>query len=264
MLIAVERGLLQMRSYPTSSRSAGRRAFTLVELLVVIGIIAILIAVLMPVLARARAAGNRAVCLSNVRQLYTGILMYSQENHGWLPTAAWARDGVSFIHYPEDWIHWEANRNLDDSAVARYVGRGDRLKELLRCPSDRFDARKTLPGISAGQGPYLYSYHMNENIGRNWKPYASLGHSRITQWHAPAKKLMVTEGTVGQPVIGYTGPLAEQHGVAVFHGNVPGFPEMQKGTKHGKNVSTVFFDGHAEGIDQDFAFDPSLFLPLSQ
>src|SRR5690349_16522554 len=62
--------------------SARRRAFTLVELLVVIGIIAVLIGILLPALTRAREAGNRAACLSNMRQMYNYIKMYEIGNNG--------------------------------------------------------------------------------------------------------------------------------------------------------------------------------------
>ena len=61
------------------------KAFTLVELLVVIGIIALLISILMPTLNRARAAARKAQCLSNMRQVGMGLQMYTIENKTWLP-----------------------------------------------------------------------------------------------------------------------------------------------------------------------------------
>jgi len=253
-----------------AARQLRLNGFTLVELLVVIGIIAVLIAVLLAALGRARAQANRVVCLSNIRQLGVGILMYCNDNKGYFPTVALAGQG-GYIQYPEDWIHWQANRNLDDSAIAKYVGRGERLKNLLRCPSDSFDGRKTRVVIAPGQGPYLYSYHMNSNIGMNLAPYGAFGRKQLAQCRSPAKKILLTEGSegldflgrplLGQPGIGYASPLSRRHGSAVFHGNVPGFPEMTRGTIHGANVSTVFVDGHVEGIDQDFAFDESKWIP---
>ncbi len=57
-----------------------RRAFTLIELLVVIAIIAILMAILMPTLKRAREQGQRAACLSNVKQLALAWILYADEN----------------------------------------------------------------------------------------------------------------------------------------------------------------------------------------
>ena len=62
-----------------------RRAFTLVELLVVIGIIAVLIGILLPALSKARKQANITVCMSNQKQLVAALLMYCGDNRGAFP-----------------------------------------------------------------------------------------------------------------------------------------------------------------------------------
>ena len=72
-----------------------RTGFTLVELLVVIGIIALLISILLPALNKARESARQVKCLSNMRQIATAVTMFASDNNGRVPTAA----GSNAIYY---------------------------------------------------------------------------------------------------------------------------------------------------------------------
>lgn len=74
------------------------RGFTLIELLVVIAIIAILAAILFPVFAQAREKGRVASCTSNLKQVYTALAMYADDNRGFLPPSPRAVGGGSATH----------------------------------------------------------------------------------------------------------------------------------------------------------------------
>src|SRR4051794_29532252 len=70
-------------------------AFTLVELLVVIGIIAVLIGILLPALGKARESARQVQCLSNMRQLSVAVISFANEHKGWMP----GRSGMGVSGY---------------------------------------------------------------------------------------------------------------------------------------------------------------------
>ena len=82
-------------------RPAG--GFTLVELLVVIGIVAVLIGILLPSLSRAREQAKRTACLSNLRQLHLAMHMYANENKDYVPVGYWRdQKQVSYLFHYND------------------------------------------------------------------------------------------------------------------------------------------------------------------
>jgi prepilin-type N-terminal cleavage/methylation domain-containing protein len=129
-----------MKNHFFSAAGNARQAFTLIELLVVIAIIAILAALLLPSLARAKASARRAVCVSNLRQLNLATLTYADEHGDRL-----GYTNEMYFAYKESIAPYlNAARNSPSS------------KAVFACPSDDFDLHGTIahwffdPQISDG------------------------------------------------------------------------------------------------------------------
>ncbi|HEV2293289.1 MAG TPA: prepilin-type N-terminal cleavage/methylation domain-containing protein [Tepidisphaeraceae bacterium] len=99
------------------------RAFSLVEVLVVIGIIAILLAILLPVLSKVREMGRRTVCARNLQQSYSALQVYANANHSKLPQHPLAMGGDASFPY-----------HLPRSTAEVLAPRGTR-RDFLYCPS---------------------------------------------------------------------------------------------------------------------------------
>jgi prepilin-type N-terminal cleavage/methylation domain-containing protein/prepilin-type processing-associated H-X9-DG protein len=156
------------------------RGFTLVELLVVIGIIALLISILLPAMNRARESARQTQCLSNVRQMTLAAMMFSQEHKGRIQSCsheAWmlANDPQRIFfeygqgatgNFAKDWasalIPYLGGQHTDTFETAK-----DKLREIFRCPSDRHmdsDPAGYFLWNNVTQGPNPISYGINADI----------------------------------------------------------------------------------------------------
>jgi len=128
--------------------SASRRGFTLVELLVVIGIIALLISILLPALNKARQHAQTVACLSNQRQIAMSMIQYANDNKGVLPPYGEIHAGNPYLQPDEYWYN----------KLSRYVSRTGQFfygVNFMRCPSQHDDTRFATYGVNYG---YTY-YH---------------------------------------------------------------------------------------------------------
>lgn len=217
-------------------RSQARRAFTLVELLVVIGIIAVLVSILLPALNKARRAANTAACLSNLRQIGQAAVMYANESKGTLPA-------------------WGFNQNLPDGSnngfvwdnsawpatLARFVGEktyvGTRPPRVYFCPTAEPDP-----------DPYWRTaYPMSYSV--SWfcsAPPPAPGGRRYTYLKATrvasVNFVLIADSTTLLGFPWYVGPFTDLSMLATRHGVTNPFND-----RRGK-ANAVFADGHAEPL----------------
>jgi prepilin-type N-terminal cleavage/methylation domain-containing protein len=238
-----------------------RRAFTLVELLVVIGILVVLIAILLPTLSNARRQALRVNCLSNVRQLGIALIAYANQNGGRFPAPASA-----FLAQDADWVHWQPGRDPDESRLSPYLGGN---LDAMKCPLG-------VPDRSSGpQPPYPYSYSVNTKFTGLmtttgmpiWRrPACKLGSMRLA-----SRKILAIEEDSGTISDGawYADTNKFWLGgkmvyISVRHdGNGREFSRRVEdwNAERGRGI-VVFADGHADFVDRRIGMQHLCFEPL--
>ena len=113
----------------------GKKAFSLVELLVVISIIALLTSILTPSVVGARRQANRVFCMNNLRQLALAADSYAQNNNDYYPIAQYSWQENTSTTYAYCWDFTQITENGQSRTVPGLLWEGDTIEKVQQCPS---------------------------------------------------------------------------------------------------------------------------------
>lgn len=229
------------------SIQAARRAFTLVELLLVVAIIAALVALFFPTIAGVRQRARTAQCGANIRSLQAASLAYSTDHQGWLIDARLSHGGLD-QGSGESFVEVLSREGYCDASAIRSP-----LDDSPHWPADAGGEGLTVPN---SDGAFRRtSYGLNNHLAREFSPWAAVDASKLTDRlskvpdHAGTVQLLLmtpvgefagadhphVEGWGGQP----TAPDAASREVAIS-------AVSQDAPSYESVSNWAFLDGHVE------------------
>ncbi|HEV2452732.1 MAG TPA: prepilin-type N-terminal cleavage/methylation domain-containing protein [Verrucomicrobiae bacterium] len=236
-----------------------KNAFTLIELLVVIAIIAILAAILFPVLSNAKAKAQETFCMNNQKQLMLATTMYMNDNKGlvlplWIAQGApdWQNasyDPAMFSIQSPAALWWPDNLRISQQSVKR---------EMVDCPAltqpailnDGGSVNASLP-LGIGMNFPEYGWTEPAASPPYYPTYPYPGQSSVSQ---PGQSIVFADAAeISNPNEPNANNWNEVPGSGSAYFRVPSDTQYSTGDarsvpRHLKRVNTTFFDGHAAAI----------------
>lgn len=242
------------------------KGFTLVELLVVVGIIAILISLLLPSLGRARASAQSVACLSNLRQIIMATRMYAEANQNYIPSGRYSAS---------------LSRNTWYTNVAPYMGTGktpvnvldpttgptseavltlNSVWTKLDCPAQ--DISVSPGGVVQGVPHRTYGIYMTTG---SWHPLTARGYPYTAgyglQDYITGQTRKITQVRNVTTSLAYADTYDVDYVYAAmwgifYYNNSPAYANRYLPARHSNRYNVAFVDGHAESIPAEEFRDP--------